>query len=309
LGCGGPVGFAWTLAVLAELERAWSWDARSAELIVGTSAGAELACMLGGGVPVETLNAALAGQSAPDWLTEHLAVDPGLLPGLPAARLTAPRLAGRALRGEVSALTGMAGLMPAGRRDPLWLRAMADRMAVVDGWVEHPATWLVATDLATGQRVAFGAPDAPRVSLADAVAASWGLPLWIQPMVHEGSRYVDGGLVSPASADFAAGQGLDEVVVLAPMASTDPGKPVGVLARGERIVRRQMTRVLDGEVAVLEAAGVRVHRFEPNGHDLAVMGPNFMDVRRQPATLLSAAASAREQLRRDGLLSAPTEAD
>ena len=151
----------------------------------------------------------------------------------------------RALRGQAGALVGLAGALPAGGGDPAWLIALAERMAGGGAWVEHPATWIVAADFDSGERVAFGAPGAPRATIAEALCASWALPSWMPPVHVGGHRYADGGILSPASADVLAGLGLDEVVVLAPMCSSDPGRPVGLLARGERLMRRQMTRVLE----------------------------------------------------------------
>ena len=54
LGCGGTLGAAWMLAHLVEVERALGWDARAADVIVGTSAGSELAMLLGAGVAAST---------------------------------------------------------------------------------------------------------------------------------------------------------------------------------------------------------------------------------------------------------------
>jgi|SRR5579884_38018 len=301
LGCGGPVGFAWTVATLRELELAWDWDARTAEVIIGTSAGAELACLLGGDVPLGDVLAALSGpDQAPDWLVRHVGVDAGRLPGRPAPRIGSTGLAMRAMRLKAPALAGLVGLLPVVEGDAGWLRELAERLASADGWVEHPATWLVAADADTGERVAFGAPGAPPATLAEAVNASWGLPMWLAPVTIGGRRYIDGGVLSPASADLAAPLGLDELVVLAPMASSRPGRPVGLLARGERLVRRRMTRILDAEISTVESAGTVVRRFEPTGRDLAVMGANFMDRRRQAATIVCATASAREALALEG---------
>src|SRR5690606_31326795 len=77
---------------------------------------------------------------------------------------------------------------------------------------------------------------------------------------------------------------LDEVVVIAPMTSAG-GEPATGMDRVERLLRAQMTRGLDREIAQLRAAGTRVIRVEPSAVDLAVMGPNFMDIARRAATL------------------------
>jgi len=299
LGCGGTLGMSWTVATLAELERTWDWDAREAEVIIGTSAGAELAAMLGGGTAIADIHRAQLGDhEAPTWLADHLKAGPGPLP--PAPKLAGLRpaslsLAGAAVRRKAPALAGVCGLLPRGTYDPGWLIKLAETTGNNAGWLDHPAVWLVAADYDSGDRIAFGAPGAPRATLAQALCASWGLPSWLPPVEVDGHRYVDGGILSPASADLTIGLGLDELVVLAPMASSDPGRPVGLLAAGERVVRRRMTRILDKEIAAVEAAGTRVIRLEPNGRDLAAMGPNFMDAKNRSATLVSASASAQER--------------
>ena len=90
----------------------------------------------------------------------------------------------------------------------------------------------MAVDFDTGHRVMFGRAGAPRVPLADAVVASCSIPGWYEPAVIDGRRYVDGGVRSSTSLRSLAQAGLDEVYVLAPMASlvpglADPGPPSG----------------------------------------------------------------------------------
>lgn len=290
LGCGGTLGFAWSAVALAEVERALGWDVRTAEVLVGTSAGSELAAILGSGrTPAQVLAALDRAPDADPVLAGHLAVHPGMVPPVPLPALPAPRavLAGVRRREPLAAL---AGLAPRGRGDASWLRAFGDALAGDHGWVDHPATWLVAADARTGERVAFGSPGAPRATLGEAIAASWGIPGWFPPVSIAGRRYVDGGAVSTGSVDLVAPLGLDEVVVIAPM-TTAGGLPARGLDRAERLLRNAMTPVLDREVARLASQGTRVVRIEPGAAELAAMGPNFMDLRRREATLDAARAA------------------
>ncbi|OXM58906.1 patatin, partial [Amycolatopsis thailandensis] len=55
LGCGGTLGFAWTAAVLDALHIRAGWDPREAEVLIGTSAGAEAVAMLGAGIPAKAI--------------------------------------------------------------------------------------------------------------------------------------------------------------------------------------------------------------------------------------------------------------
>jgi NTE family protein len=287
LGCGGTLGLAWSAVALQAVERQLGWDARDAEVVVGTSAGSELAAVLGSGRPVSALVDALDGSREDPLLADHLVAAPGMLPPLPAPGLPALGFLRGALRGDAGVLAAGAALLPRGRGDAAWLRQLGEALADDSGWVGREGVWLVGASTRDGSRAAFGAPGAPKASLADALAASWGVPGWLPPVEIEGTRYLDGGCVSHASADLLAPLGLDEVVVIAPMA-TAGGAPARGASRIERLVRRAMTRSVDRDVAALEAAGTRVIRVEPGAEELDAMGANFMDRRRRDATVAAA---------------------
>ncbi|KAA1419289.1 patatin [Nocardioides humilatus] len=287
IGCGGTLGFAWTAVALREVEQQLDWDLCTADVLIGTSAGSELVAALGSGRTPQDLLDALDGKAGADpILAAHVAEHPGATPPIPVPVLPALGLvrAGIARRSPYNAL---AGLLPKGRGDATWLREYGDALAGPDGWTTHPATWVVAADVASGERVAFGSPGAPKAGLGEAVAASWGIPGWFPPVEIAGRSFVDGGAVSSVSADLLVDAGVDEVVVVAPM-TTEGGAPAKGLSRIERILRSQMTAGLDAEVATLRAAGISVIRVEPGVEELEVMGPNFMDLSRREATLAAA---------------------
>ncbi|WP_425246170.1 patatin-like phospholipase family protein [Streptomyces sp. NEAU-NA10] len=297
LGCGGTLGTAWMIGALHSLQQAVSWDLRSADVLVGTSAGAEVAAMLGAGIGVsELLAAQIAAEDARPELARHFAHPPRRTPPRPALLLGSPRLARRALGGGVPALTGLSGLLPRGRGDAAWLAALADHLAPDGAWVPHPATWLVATDLETGRRRLLGHPEAPEAALRDALRASWAIPGWFPPVRIDGRLYADGGISSPTSADLLVPRGLDEVYVVAPMSSVAPGRRSGP-GRAEAALRRVMTRTLNAECAVLRGAGTRVIRIEPTAADLNTMGGNLMDPRRRLAVLETSLRTTRTVVR------------
>lgn len=283
IGCGGTLGFAWTAVVLAELERQ-GWDPRTADVLVGTSAGAELVARLG------------AGMSAAD-LQDDGGDPPRALPPLPRPGLPGLGLTRAALTGRADLLAGLAGLLPRGGGDPQWLVDLGDRLAEPGSrWVVHPRTWLVAADARTGERLALGRADAPQATLGQAIAASWAIPGWFPPVRIGERAYLDGGAVSPTSADLlipgVQDGSIDEVLVVAPMSSAG-GAPAHGLSRVERLLRRAMTRRVDREVDALRAAGARVARIEPTAADLDAMGANFMDASRLPLVRDTATRSAR----------------
>lgn len=311
LGCGGTLGFAWTASALAAVERELHWDARDADVLIGTSAGAELAALLGAGIPVAEVVAALYGDPVDPRVTSHVRQHPGMVPPIPAASLPGLGLTLAAVRRRVDLLAGLAGLLPRGRGDATWLRDLGNALAGQAGqdWVTHPATWLIASDVRTGTRVALGAPGAPRATLGEAIAASWAVPGWFPPVRIAGRSYIDGGTISPTSADLllsTAGpaEAVEEVILIAPM-STAGGAPGRGLSRVERLARHAMTRRVDAEVAELRAAGLRVLRIEPGPEELAVMGPNFMDLRRRTAVLDAGRTTTTNRIRdavREGAL-------
>jgi NTE family protein len=164
-------------------------------------------------------------------------------------------------------------------------------------WVDRP-TWIVAVDYDSGQRVIFGREGAPPAPLPDAVAASCSIPGWYEPVVINGRRYVDGGVRSPTSLGLLARAGVDEVYVLAPMASIESDSPRKPHERLERRLRWLLTRALLRDAHSLRSRGIKVTVLTPGPADLAVMGVNLMDPRRREAVLAtslrtSAAALAR----------------
>ena len=293
LGCGGVAGGAWSIAALHHLEQHLGWDARDAEVLVGTSVGAVLATLLGSGVSVADLLACQQGRNEHcRW--NHDTDTGGALPPRPGARLTGTALTLKGLRGQVSPLTALCGLAPRGRFDMTPFRRLIDDATAGAGWVDHPATWIIAVDTATGKRVPFGRGGAPRPAIADAVCASYGVPGWCPPVTVNGRTYIDGGVASPTSADLLVDSGVDEVIVLAPMAARQTDRPRSPLARVERRGRRYMTGIVDREVRALENAGKKVIRIEPDARDLAAFGYNMMDPKRRRRVLDTALVSTAD---------------
>jgi NTE family protein len=160
--------------------------------------------------------------------------------------------------------------------------------ASADGWVPGAPLWVVALDYDSGRRAVFGRAGAPAASVADAVLASCSIPGWFAPHVISGRRYVDGGVASATSLALLTRPGaplLDEVYVLAPLASYAYDRPIDPVAVVERRVRRLLTRWLDDEVRAVRALGTRVTVLTPGPADLQAMGGNLMNPRRRMQVL------------------------
>jgi NTE family protein len=289
LGAGGVLGSAWTTGALCALEEVDGFDPRTAEVIVGTSAGAVLAALLGAGVSTADLRDHQRGLRVEGWELED---DPGAGVGVPLP--TRPRLSigSRSLLWRtarhpcrVTPMAAMSAVMPLGTGSLAPVRRLVSSVTPAGPWSPHPGVWVVAMDYDTGKRVAFGRPGAPSAPLPDAVAASCAIPGWYAPVVIGGQRYVDGGACSATSVDLLAGLGLDEVYVLAPMAAFVPDRPRMLIERIERKLRLRVTRRMLRESEQVRANGADVIMVTPGPEDLAVMGANIMDPRRRTAVL------------------------
>jgi NTE family protein len=263
LGGGGVAGIAWMTGLLAGLADAGQ-DVTGADLVIGTSAGANVAAQLGSGLPLEELFARQADPALQsrelmaviDW--EKFAAD--LQPHL--ARTSTP--AGQ-LRGF-----GRFALDADTVPEP-------ERVAVIESRLpsrEWPLTpmKLTAVDCVSGELAVFDA--ASGVSLVDAVAASSAVPGIWPPVTIEGRRYMDGGVRSPDNADLAAGAG--RIVVISPLGLDSP-LPTPLPLRDV--------------LASLKDGGATVTLISPDDASAAAIGPNALD----PATRLPAATAGRAQ--------------
>jgi NTE family protein len=283
------------------------------DIMLGTSAGSVLTAALRCGVSIEEMIAYQRGEPV-GALAGVGDIHGGPWPRPPHLRFGSPRLMASALRAphRVHPSVGASAWLPVGRESHAGLRAMihllhtqaarhepavpARRRSARPHWVDRGQTWVVAVDYESGRRVVFGRDGAPQVSLADAVVASCSVPGWYEPIVIDGRRYVDGGVRSSTSLGILAKSGVDEVVVLAPMASVVADRPRVPHLRIERRVRALVTFALQREVRALRAAGARVTVLTPGPQDLAVMGVNLMDPRRRFDVLNTSLRTTRAAL-------------
>ena len=76
----------------------------------------------------------------------------------------------------------------------------------------------------------FGQEGAPPARVGEAVSASCAIPAYFAPVEIDGVRYVDGGAHSLSHLLEVAGEGLDLVIVIAPMSRTGHRSFTGLLA-------------------------------------------------------------------------------
>ncbi len=304
IGGGGVLGGTWAVGALRALEETHGFDARSVDLLVGTSAGSILVSLLGNGVSVSELmqhyreekvtSGPLAGYS---WNADRAAG--GHRPPLPRFLLPgSPALVRDSVMhpGQVRPTAMLSAFLPEGGRSLERVGHLVDAVTPLGQWATHDGVWVVAMDYATGRRTVFGRAGAPQAPLSSAVMASCAIPGWFAPVRIASRTYVDGGAVSATSVDVVTHADVDEVYVIAPMAAADAGRASGVVGWLERRWRAQVTGVCDREVAQVRAAGADVLVLQPSGADMHAMGSNMMDGTRRSIVLETSLRTSREAL-------------
>ena len=291
LGAGGSVGQAYQAGVLAALENDLGWDPRSADVIVGTSAGSVTGGLLRLGVPASELAAwAVKAPLSVDRREVRNLLD-GERPEFPPFtinhwlrpwRLPSPQLVAHlarrpwTFRPSVAAMT----LMPTGSVDMIEL-APGLRDAEPDEW---PSGLLIcAARRNSGARTVFGRYGSPQATLTQALAASCAIPGYFAPVAIDGVEYFDGGVHSPSNADVLCDENLDLVIAVSPMSAAG-----GLPRTPDGLYRYSVHRRLERELARLARTGATIVRIEPAARSLTAMGINMMADDRSAAVVQAA---------------------
>lgn len=292
LGAGGIVGAAYHAGVLTALAEA-GFDARHADTLVGTSAGSGVAATLRAGFPPLDLAPRSLGRTISAEAARIVGRSTGPptfdLRPRPLSRMPRPSSPSLLLHAARHPAKALAGLMPTGTVSGDVIGERIDSLYRDARWPDRPL-WICTVDLESGDRVVFGR-DRHDASVGTAVQASSSIPSFFRPVIHDGRRYVDGGVHSPTNADLVADERFDVVVVISPMSSTTDAR------RTARPSARHIhARQLATEVRRVRAAGVEVLTFQPTADDLVAMGSNAMDPSQRAATTEAALASTRRRL-------------
>jgi NTE family protein len=265
---GGSAGNAWEIGVIAGLYDA-GLDVRTADLVIGTSAGATAAAQITSGTPpTDLLASILDSQTAPRArpagadrgrpantpMADHMERSNAIIASAADAPDMRRRLGAAAL--ELDDSTDDSGQQQ-------WRATVAARLPVQD-WPPQPLL-IVAVDAFSGEPVVFDRGSG--VDLADAVAASCANGFGVAPYTIGDSRYIDGGYRRNENADLAAGYG--RVLVLSPFGG-----------RSRHPVEWGMQ--LATQVEELRKGGSSVETIFPDADSRDAFGDNMMNPAARP---------------------------
>lgn len=263
LAGGGYVASSWEIGLVAGMADA-GLDVRTADLLVGTSAGARVALELASGRPLQEIYEARAASArspqrptlAIDWPRIRAGVDEAKQKGGGPADIL--RRYG-SLAHAVAITTGLDRRSEVAAQLPL------------QAWPQQKIL-ITAVNAETGERHAFDRDSG--VEVVDAVmatTASFGAP----PPLIDGHHYIDGGYHSSDNADLAIG--CERILILA---LRSPPQAMRLIP-------------IESAVAALRAAGAEVEVIHPDDDTLAALVPTGGQM--NPASGPPAAIAGRRQ--------------
>lgn len=321
LAGGGPLGAIYEIGALCALEDGVGGLALNRlQHYVGVSAGGFVAASLANGfTPRDLCTAFLAEQPDADtvfdpaWLLQPAWGEFGRrarrLPGLLAT--AAWRSIGRP-HAMLRMLEQLAPAVPAGVCDSEEVHRRLARIFSQPGRSNDfralaARLTLVATDLDTGEPVAFGEPGWDAIPVSRAVQASAALPGLFPPVRIGGRDYVDGALQKTLHASVALREGVDLLLCLNPLV---PFRAAGAGAGATPIADGGLPAVLGQTFRSLihsrlglalkqyerSFPGTDVVLLEPEAHDAALTRANAFSYRNRRQLAEHAYQQTRQQL-------------
>ncbi len=265
LAGGGPLGAIYEIGALMALSEALDGlDFARLDAYVGVSAGGFIAAGLANGLsPAYLYRMFIDSESAEVPFEPETLLKPAL--GEYAARAgRLPRLllesCGELLRNPlhadvVASFQRLAQAIPTGMFDSAGIEGFLTRLLSLPGMSNdfrrlERRLYLVATDLDSGNAVAFGSPGHDHVPISRAIRASAALPGLFPPVEIDGRWYADGALKKTLHASVALKEGARLVFCINPLVPFDARH-----ASHERHVRQR--HLVDGGLPVVLAQTFR----------------------------------------------------
>ena len=235
LAGGGPLGGIYEIGASAALAEAIEGlDFNHADIFVGVSSGSLVAAAFANGIAPQKLARILIDNDADEFFDPEMLLKPAFgeyfsrALSVPQLLISAAQnyLADPLHRGLFESFQRLSRAIPTGLFDNSGIdRVMRDlfsrRGRTNDFRKLKHRLFLVATDLDSGETVAFGSPGHDDIPISVAVQASTALP-GLFPPVHIGDHYyVDGALIKTLHASVALKEGAELVLCINPLVPFD----------------------------------------------------------------------------------------
>jgi len=235
LAGGGPLGGIYEVgALLALADSIEHLDVNRLDVYVGVSSGGFVAAALVNGISPAQMYRLFIDDGHDGALKPELFLRPAFgefsrrLRALPALALHAAIQYARDpfSRGVMESLGTLGRALPTGLFDNRAIDAFLRRLFTAPGRTNdfrrlRSQLFLVATNLDTGQPVAFGARGRDDVPISRAIEASSALPGLFPPVEIGGEHYVDGALNKTLHASLALDAGADLLLCVNPLVPFD----------------------------------------------------------------------------------------
>ncbi|MBN8448016.1 MAG: patatin-like phospholipase family protein [Candidatus Accumulibacter sp.] len=301
LAGGGPVGGIYEVGAMAALAEALDGlDFTGFDIYVGVSSGAFISAAVANGLGPAKLARMLVENDTDEVFDPEMLLRPAFGEYLRRA-LAVPVLFWSSLRQYLSdpwhlrlveAFQGLSHAIPAGLFNSSGIDQLLRRLFSTGGrsndfrQLKH-RLFIVATDLDTGESVAFGSEGHDEVPISVAVQASAALP-GLFPPVRIGERYfVDGALIKTLHASVALQQGAELLICINPLVPFDSRLAAKRPLHGNRTPAPE--HLVDGGLPVVLAqtfraiihsrmrTGMDRYRHEFQGRDVVLFEPTRDD--------------------------------
>jgi predicted acylesterase/phospholipase RssA len=235
LAGGGPLGGIYEVgALLALADTIEALDFNALDIYVGVSSGSFVAAALANDISPAQMYRLFIEDGRDAALKPELFLKPAFrefgrrLQAIPALTLRALLQYARdpLHRGVMESLATLARAMPTGLFDNRAIDRFLKQLFAAPGRTNdfrrlRAELYLVATNLDTGNSVAFGAPGFDHVPISRAIEASSALPGLFPPVEIAGEHYVDGALNKTLHASLALDADADLLLCVNPLVPFD----------------------------------------------------------------------------------------